>query len=278
MGAAVVRREDLDVLDVAPAVRPEELDLEVGKLDTSVGVREVVILGPSANVIAISSRPAVAVRPAAVRLLEERLIFAPKVLLEDHALDVRALFDQALRTPQICSIQLRVVNQLTLTGEAVMKRLSWIVVRGSVRFQEFASSVGQRHEVSAGFPIDRSDMANQPFGAKVVEVAVPQVGSPVAAVPEVVDGNHAKCAHGRERAHLGAAQVVLLVADRHGFAVEAARQVEALSKDVARIDGVEVAGIAIQATAAASGRPVSGVVPTGIIEERHESHRGFFWK
>ena len=47
----------------------------------------------------------------------------------------------------------------------------------------------------------------------------------------------------------------------------------ALGKDVARIDGVEVAGIAVQATAAASRRPVPGVVPTGIIEERHGSPR-----
>jgi hypothetical protein len=58
---------------------------------------------------------------------------------------------------------------------------------------------------------------------------------------------------------------VPLAADRHGFAIEAAWQVEALRKDVARIDGVDVARIPVQATGAASGRPVSGVVPTWII-------------
>ena len=42
-------------------------------------------------------------------------------------------------------------------------------------------------------------------------------------VPEVVDRDDAKCPHGCERAHFGAAQVVLLIADGHGFAVEAAR-------------------------------------------------------
>jgi hypothetical protein len=128
MGAAVVRREDLDVLDVAPAVRPEELDLEIRKLDSSIGVREIVILSPSAHVVAVAPGPAVAVGPASVRLLEEHLILPPKVLLEDHALDVSALFDQALRSPEICSIELRIVNQLALTGDAVMKRLTGVVV------------------------------------------------------------------------------------------------------------------------------------------------------
>jgi hypothetical protein len=128
MGAAVVRREDLDVLDVAPAVRPEELDLEIRKLDSSIGVREIVILSPSAHVVAVAPGSAVAVGPASVRLLEEHLILPPKVLLEDHALDVSALFDQALRSPEICSIELRIVNQLALTGDAVMKRLTGVVV------------------------------------------------------------------------------------------------------------------------------------------------------
>ena len=93
MRASVVERCDLDVLDVPPAVRPEELDLEIGKLDASVGVREIVVLGPSAHVVSVAPGPAVAVGPAAVGFLKEDLILAPKVLLEDHALDMRALFD-----------------------------------------------------------------------------------------------------------------------------------------------------------------------------------------
>ena len=96
MGAAVVRREHLDVLGVAPTIRPEELDLEIRKLHSTVGVREIVILSPSTHLIAVAPGPAVAVRPAAVGFLEEHLILAPKVLFEDYAINVRALFDQAL--------------------------------------------------------------------------------------------------------------------------------------------------------------------------------------
>jgi hypothetical protein len=93
MGATVVRREDLDVFGVAAAVRPEEFDLKIGKLDSSIGVWEIVILRPPAHVVAIAPWPAIAVGSASIRLLEEHLVLTSKVLLEDHALDMRALFD-----------------------------------------------------------------------------------------------------------------------------------------------------------------------------------------
>ena len=119
-----------------------------------------------------------------------------------------------------------------------MERLSRIVICGSVRFQKLSSPLSKRHEVGASLPIDGRDVANEPFRAEVIKVAVPQVGSPLDMVPEIVDRDYAKCPHGCERAHFGAPQVVLLVADRHGLAIEAAWQVEALRKDVARIDNV----------------------------------------
>ena len=66
---------------------------------------------------------------APVRLLEEHLIVAPEVLLEDHALDVRAFVQPAAPpTRQIGSIELRVVNELSLPGEPVVKRLRRLMV------------------------------------------------------------------------------------------------------------------------------------------------------
>jgi hypothetical protein len=267
-----VRRKHLDVLDVAAAVRPERLDLQVGKLDPSVGEREMVVLGPSVHLIAVSRGPPVAVGTATVRFLEEHLILAPKVLLENHALDVRTLLNDALRGPQIGSIELRVVNQLALAGGPAMERLPWLVIWQSVRLQELPSPLRERYKIGSGLPIDRCNMANQPFRAEVVKVAVPQVGSPVAMVPEIVDRDHSKCAHGSERPHFGAAQVVLLIADIYGLTIEAAWQLETASEDVARIDDVEVARIPVHATPTASGRLASAVVPTRIFE-RHESPR-----
>jgi hypothetical protein len=94
-------------------------------------------------------------------------------------------------------------------------------------------------------------MTNQSFGAKVLEVAVPQVGGPVSVTPEIVDRDDAKCPHGCECAHFRATQVVLLIADRHGLPVEASRQVEALREDIARIERLAVARIQVQSATAA---------------------------
>jgi hypothetical protein len=55
-------------------------------------------------------------------------------------------------------------------------------------------------------------MANQPFGAKVLEVTVPQIGGPVSAVPEVVDGNDAKGTDGGQCPDLGTSQIVVFIA------------------------------------------------------------------
>jgi hypothetical protein len=57
-------------------------------------------------------------------------------------------------------------------------------------------------------------------------------------VAEIVDRYYSKCPHVCERAHFGAAQVVVLVVHGHGFPIEAAWQVEPLGKDVARIDNI----------------------------------------
>ena len=116
VGAAVVRREHLDVLDLAPAVRPEVLDLEVRKLDASVGVGELVILRPSANLVAVASGPAVAVGPAAVRLLEEQLVLALRSCSSITRSMCAPLLDQPLGGAQIGSIELRVVSQLALVA------------------------------------------------------------------------------------------------------------------------------------------------------------------
>jgi hypothetical protein len=91
MSAAVMRRDDLDVLGITPAVGPEKFHLEIGKLDSAVGLWQIVILRPPAHVVAVAPRPAIAVGSSSVGLLQKHLVLAPEVLLEDHALDMRAL-------------------------------------------------------------------------------------------------------------------------------------------------------------------------------------------
>ena len=81
-----------------------------------------------------------------------------------------------------------------------------------------------------------------------------------------------KCAYGSERAHLGTAQVVAVVADGHGLASRPSRQVEALREDVARIDSVEVARVARPSHRRGPRvGPLSACRPTADRRRRHGS-------
>jgi hypothetical protein len=84
MGAAVVLSEQLDVLMVLPPV-DLVLDAIVREVDLPIEVRQVVLVGPPADIVLVSVRPAVAVGAPSVVFLQELLILAFQFLLEDDA-------------------------------------------------------------------------------------------------------------------------------------------------------------------------------------------------
>ena len=75
MGAAVVFREQLDVLVVLTPVH-FVLDAVVGKVNLPVEVRQIVLPNPFTNLVLITVGPAVTVGPAAVVRLQEFLVLA----------------------------------------------------------------------------------------------------------------------------------------------------------------------------------------------------------
>src|SRR5688500_1818399 len=87
MGTAVVFSEQLDVLVQFPTV-DGVLDAIVGKVHLVVEVRQVVFARPRPYLVLVAVGTAVAVGPAAVVLLQEFLILALQVLLEDNAADL----------------------------------------------------------------------------------------------------------------------------------------------------------------------------------------------
>jgi hypothetical protein len=92
VSAAVVQRLDLDVERSEMAVAVLVLDARVGELDVSVIVRELVLDGPTVDLLGSSIGPAVAVRLATIALLQERLILAPQLVVEHDATDEGAVF------------------------------------------------------------------------------------------------------------------------------------------------------------------------------------------
>jgi hypothetical protein len=87
MSAAVMRREQLDVLVVFAAVNLV-LDAVIGEVHLAIEVRQVVLARPVADLVLSAIRSSVAVRAVTVVVLEELLVLALQVLLESDASDL----------------------------------------------------------------------------------------------------------------------------------------------------------------------------------------------
>ena len=112
-GAAIVGREQLDVLMELPAI-DLVLDAVVREVHVVVEVRQIVLARPVTDLVLVAARPAVAVRSVAVVILEELLVLALQVLLENDAsnLEVRLLVSKASLFLSKRRVEIRVVVDL----------------------------------------------------------------------------------------------------------------------------------------------------------------------
>ena len=108
MRAAVVVGRYLDVLVILTAILIAVFDAQVGKLHPIVGgVRQVVLVRPVANLIGCPVGMAVVVVAVLVPLVQPSLVFALELVVEDDALDLSAVFVQALSLAFVRSIDPR---------------------------------------------------------------------------------------------------------------------------------------------------------------------------
>jgi len=91
VSAAVVRRDDLDVLDGPAPVAAVVLETGVRELDVSILVRQLVLLGPSGHCIGPLLRLLAPFSARSVFRLEEPLILPLQFFLENHTADWFAL-------------------------------------------------------------------------------------------------------------------------------------------------------------------------------------------
>jgi hypothetical protein len=91
VSATIVQRLNLDVERAEVPVAVLVLDARVWELDVAVVVRELVLDGPSMDFLRGSIRSAVAVRLSAIALLQELLILALQLVVEDDATDEGAV-------------------------------------------------------------------------------------------------------------------------------------------------------------------------------------------
>ena len=203
VGAAIVRRDDLDVLAIPAAIRLLVLDADVREMHLVIEVRQVVFVRPLANLIRGSIGVAVVVVAVLVAFVQPPLVLALELVVQDDAIDAGA----ALQQPRLClfvgAIDLDVVLQFARACEARVERLLVLVIAVSVALEQAAAFLRQDHRVIA--ITGHADGLDQPLLAKMPEVAGPWVGRPVVVVPEITTGDHSKRTDGRQRARLRAA-------------------------------------------------------------------------
>ena len=120
-----------------------------GKADVPIVVRQLVLPRPPRDLFRLAIRPAVAVLLASIALVEEPLIVALELVVEDDAPDPAALVPEALLGALVGAIDLGVVRQLAGLPEAGVEGLAGfvgaVVALVAVRFEEVPPAVCQRH-------------------------------------------------------------------------------------------------------------------------------------
>jgi hypothetical protein len=147
VGAPVVRRHDLDVECVIASV-DVVLDADVRELDVALVVaRQVVLPGPVLNLQRVAIGSAVAVVTIAIALLQELLILAFQVVLEDDAVDVRAFVTEAFGFLRVGAIEFRVMLQFARLRDVGIESLAVAgVIVHTPRFQQIAPLFCQRDD------------------------------------------------------------------------------------------------------------------------------------
>jgi hypothetical protein len=169
MRPAIVRRDHLDVLASAAAIRLFVLDANVRKVQLVIEVRQLVLARPLPNLIGCAIRVPAVVVVVFAALVQPPLVLALELVVENDALDLRAAVQEAPLGVFVGAIDLNVVLQLAPAYEARVEGLRVIAVAVTVALQPAAALLGQDYRVIA---ISRhADGLDQTLFAKVPQVA-----------------------------------------------------------------------------------------------------------
>jgi hypothetical protein len=195
-------------------------------------VRQIVLTCPPCNLFGLTVRPAVAVFLAAIALVQEPLVVALELVVEDDASNPTALAAETFLDALVGAIDVVVMRQLARLSEAGPERLKGLV-RAVVAFV----SVGFE-KISPTVPQDNGAVVRtewrRTYQALLLEVSL-GLASVVTAVVEVAFGDDAEGTDGGEQPALGAVDVVHAIAFSNWPALRAAWQVEVLCEHITRV-------------------------------------------
>jgi hypothetical protein len=169
-----VAGHDLEILMPRAAISVLVLDPRVWKPDVPIVVRQLVFTRPTRNLFRLTVRPAVAVLLAAIALVEESLIVALQLVVEDDAPNPTALAAETLLGALVGAIDLGVVRQLARLSDAGVEGLAGlvgaVVTLVAVGLEQVTPAVRQRDGAIVRAERRR---ANQPFVLEMLGKASP---------------------------------------------------------------------------------------------------------
>jgi hypothetical protein len=212
-------------------------------------VWQVVFARPSCDLLRLPIRSSVAILPAPVAFVEEPLVVALQLVVQDDPIHSAALLAEALLGAQVGAIDLRVVRQLARLSEAGVEPLARLT-------RAFVSLVPIRlEEIPAALRQDDSAVVRAEWTraqqALLFEVALGSA-SVLAAVVEIAFRHDSERTDGGEHAAFRAVDLVHAIALSHRPALASPRQVEILCEHIARVAIGGMTAFAAPATAASA--------------------------
>ena len=249
-------------------------------MDGLVVVRQLVRLRPGRDLECIAFGLALTVAPLAIARLQEALVLALQLVVEDDARGAALAGLEPLGGLEVGAIALGVVLELARLTQAGIELLTGrpaVVSDGPVGLEEAAPFVGQHDDGVAASVL--ANRAHEPGFAEVPQVPLSWVRRAARVVAQVAGRHDAKRAHGGQHPALGAADLVDTVAAGDPLARVAAREIEALGEQVARVGGRPLATVRRATAAAADLRPLDvhrpGIVtPARVVAGEHRRSCG----
>jgi hypothetical protein len=142
-------RGHLDVLSPLAAFAIQVLDSRIRKSHVPVFVRQVVVEGPITDLVACAIGSSVGIGTAAVTLLQEALVLAFDLVIEDDPLNACLALLEALSGAKVGAIDLGVVNQLPRLIQPAIEPLTHLVaaITPTMGLEDIAPAIAQHHGV-----------------------------------------------------------------------------------------------------------------------------------
>ena len=151
-----MRRHDLDIEGVVTSI-DVVLNAHIRELHVALVVaRQVVLPRPVLDFERIAIGSAIAIVTIAITFLQELLILALQVVLEDDAVDVRSFVTEALGFLHVGAIEFRVMFQFARLRDAGIESLALArVIVHTPRFQQIAPLFCHRDDGVVAVEADR---------------------------------------------------------------------------------------------------------------------------